>query len=60
MKSPSWCFPVVELQLANVKLGTAPLSKEKVFVTGLPPCQQGNEPFQAGNFSNLKEIFFPM
>lgn len=58
MKSPIWCFPVVELQPANVRLGTAHLLKEKVFVTGLPPCQQGNEPAQAGNFSKLKDIFF--
>ena len=28
-------------------------------MTGLPPCQQGSEPGQAGDFSKSEEIFFP-
>lgn len=59
LKSPSWCFPVVELQPANVELGTVHLLKEKAFVTGLPLCQQGRESGQAGDFSKSEEIIFP-
>lgn len=34
-------------------------SQEKVFLTGLPPCQQGSESGQAGDFSKLEQISFP-
>lgn len=59
LKSLTCCFTVVRLQLENAKLGTAHLLKERVFLTGLPPCQQGSEPGQAGDFSKLEQIFFP-
>jgi len=59
LKPLSRCFPGVELQPANVELGTAYLLKEKIFVRGLPPCQLGRKPGQAEDFIKSEEIFFP-